>query len=46
MYIDPGTGTYIFQIVVASLVGAIAFFWHKVVAFLRSLSNLFGRKPH
>jgi hypothetical protein len=42
MYIDPGTGSYIFQVVVASLVGGVALFWHKVVTFLR---NLFGKKP-
>jgi hypothetical protein len=45
MYIDPGTGSYIFQIVMASLVGtmaAVALFWQRVVTFCR---NVFDKKP-
>lgn len=37
-YIDPGTGTYIFQMVVAMLLGslfAIKRFWTKITGFFK-----------
>lgn len=43
-YIDPGTGSYIFQIVVAAFVAvsfAVKIFWHKIKAFF---SRLFAKK--
>lgn len=43
-YIDPGTGSYIVQIVIAMVVGAglgIKLFWKKIKDFF---SNLFGGK--
>ena len=43
-YLDPGTGSYIFQIVVAGLLGAmlsIRIFWTRIKLFLK---NLFGKK--
>ncbi len=43
-YLDPGTGSYIFQIILASLVGVaftIKIYWTKVKAFL---VNLFSKR--
>ncbi len=42
-YLDPGTGSYILQIVLALLFGlgfAIKVFWKRIIAFI---SNLFKR---
>lgn len=39
-YLDPGTGTYLFQLLVAALLGAavgIKIFWHKIKFFLKKL---------
>lgn len=44
-YLDPGTGSYLFQILIAALVGglfAVKLFWGKIAAFF---SGLFGKKP-
>lgn len=43
-YLDPGTGSYLFQIGLASLFGilfAIKTFWLQIKTFL---ANLFGKK--
>ena len=43
-YLDPGTGSYIFQVLVATLIGAlftIKMYWQKIKLFF---SNLFFRK--
>jgi len=43
-YLDPGTGSYFLQIVIAGLVGAIVsikIFWVRIKAFF---GNLFGKK--
>jgi len=43
-YLDPGTGSYIFQLVIASIIGglfAVKLFWTKIVLFFK---NLFSRK--
>jgi hypothetical protein len=43
-YIDPGTGSYVFQIIIAAFV-AVSFmvkaYWHKIKAFF---SRLFAKK--
>jgi hypothetical protein len=43
-YIDPGTGSYVFQIVIAAFV-AVSFmvkvYWHKIKAFIH---RLFAKK--
>lgn len=42
-YIDPGTGSYILQLLIAGLVGAlfaVKIYWGKIKAFL---SNLFSK---
>jgi len=42
-YLDPGTGSYILQLVMAGLLGALLalkIFWRNIKAYL---SNLFGK---
>ena len=42
-YLDPGSGSYIFQILIATLVGAaflVKVFWQRIKAFF---VRLFGR---
>jgi hypothetical protein len=44
-YLDPGTGSYILQLLIAALLGvlfAIKMFWLRIKAFF---SNLISRKP-
>jgi hypothetical protein len=41
-YLDPGTGSYILQIVIGSLLAAafaIKTFWHRIRAFLVNLTS-------
>jgi hypothetical protein len=41
-YIDPGTGSYIFQLMIAAVVGslfAIKLFWKKIIHFLKKISH-------
>jgi len=43
-YIDPGTGSYIFQIIIAAFVAvsfAVKVYWHKIKKFL---GQLFAKK--
>jgi ABC-type Na+ efflux pump permease subunit len=43
-YLDPGTGSYMFQIIIAMLIGvlySIKLFWSKIVIFVK---NLFSKK--
>ena len=43
-YLDPGTGSYIFQLIVATLIGAlfaVKLFWGKVKTFF---NNLFSKE--
>ncbi len=43
-YLDPGTGSYLFQLLIAGALGAmftIKVFWAKIKVFF---GNLFGRK--
>ena len=42
-YLDPGTGSYIFQLIIAVLIGglfAVKLFWNKIKLFFK---NLFSR---
>lgn len=44
-YLDPGTGSYVLQLVIAFFVGAVfavKMFWRRIGAFFL---NLFSRKP-
>lgn len=39
-YLDPGTGSYIIQLLIGSLLGglfAIGLFWKRVIAFVKRL---------
>lgn len=43
-YIDPGTGSYVLQLLIAGLLGALfalKVFWHKMIGFFK---GLFGRR--
>jgi hypothetical protein len=45
-YLDPGTGSYILQMVLAAVLGglvALGVFWRRVAFFLRKLFG--GREP-
>ena len=45
-YIDPGTGSYLFQLLIASLLGgtvAVRLFWRNIVSFFQKLKA--GRRP-
>ena len=45
-YIDPGTGSYIVQVVIAAILGAavtLKVFWTKIGQFLK---RIFGRKKN
>ena len=42
-YLDPGTGSYFFQLFIAFLVGAlysIKLFWNKIVLFLKGIFKI------
>ncbi len=39
-YIDPGTGSYIFQVLIAAVLGglvSIKLFWRRIMAFIHSI---------
>lgn len=41
-YIDPGTGSYVFQILIAAFVAvsfAVKVYWHKIKKFVGGLFN-------
>jgi hypothetical protein len=43
-YIDPGTGSYVFQIIVAAFVAvsfAVKVYWHKIKGFV---AGIFAKK--
>ncbi len=46
-YIDPGTGSYIIQLVLAGILGglfAIKIFWKKIQLFIKSIKRSKGDK--
>ncbi len=46
-YIDPGTGSYVLQLIIAALVGAsftIKIFWKKIVRIFRKDKTTGGAK--
>ena len=48
-YLDPGTGSYIFQLLLAGLFGAafaIKLFWAKIKAFVTGAASGKRRTPH
>ncbi|MDE2667091.1 MAG: hypothetical protein OXI69_13160 [Acidobacteriota bacterium] len=47
-YIDPGTGSYILQVVIAGLLGALVslrIYWARIKAFLKGNPPLGGNDP-
>ncbi|MFH2107038.1 MAG: hypothetical protein ABII93_00040 [Chrysiogenia bacterium] len=43
-YIDPGTGSYVFQIIIAAFVAvsfAVKVYWHKIIKFI---GRIFAKK--
>jgi hypothetical protein len=47
-YIDPGTGSFIIQIVIAAFVGcslAIKIYWNKIKTYIRNLIRMNGKTP-
>jgi len=45
-YLDPGTGSYIFQLIIAAFVGglfAVKLFWNKIKIFLKNLFSKRGK---
>jgi len=46
-YLDPGTGSYFIQIIIATLLGsfyAIKHFWHKIKLFCTNLLSKFKKR--
>jgi len=46
-YLDPGTGSYFLQIIIATLLGsmyAIKHFWHKIKLFCTNLLSKFKKR--
>lgn len=33
-YIDPGSGTILLQVLIASLIGGVSLFWHRIKKLL------------
>ena len=47
-YLDPGTGSYFLQIIVATLLGAmyaIKQFWYKIKLFCINIFSKFKKRP-
>ncbi len=44
-YLDPGTGSFIFQILVGAVVGGIFYFKNFIASLKEKIARLFGRKP-
>jgi hypothetical protein len=48
LYLDPGSGSYIFQLIIAALVGGafvIKMYWKKITSFFRKDSQKDEDKP-
>ena len=46
-YLDPGTGSYLLQVLLAGLLGALVavkLFWRNIASFIRGLTSR-GHKP-
>ncbi len=47
-YMDPGTGSYVLQVLIAALLGAafvVKMYWTKIKLGIRNLFNKDGSKP-
>jgi hypothetical protein len=45
LYIDPGTGSYLVQIIAAAALG-VAFFFRNIKNFIRSIFTRSDKKPN
>lgn len=48
-YLDPGSGSYIFQILLAGLVGslfAIKLYWRKIISFFKKTDSELEENHH
>jgi len=49
-YLDPGTGSFIVQLIIAAIVGisfSVKIYWHKIkTKFVRLLSKFFKREKN
>ena len=43
LYIDPGSGSYLVQVIIAAVLG-IAFYFRNLVAYIRHFFSRFRRK--
>jgi hypothetical protein len=44
-YVDPGTGSYVFQVIVAFILGglfSVKLFWRRIIDFIKSVTTLDG----
>ena len=44
LYIDPGSGSYLVQVIVAAALG-VAFFFRNIVAYIKSFFTGSSKKP-
>jgi len=44
-YIDPGSGSILIQVILASCIGGIAVFWNKVKALFTRKNNEAPKNP-
>jgi hypothetical protein len=44
LYIDPGSGSYLVQVIAAAVVG-VAFFFKNIKAYIRSFFTRSSKKP-
>ena len=48
-YIDPGTGSYVFQMMIAAILGAsytIKVYWQKIISFFTNLFCKTSKNPN
>lgn len=41
MYVDPGSGSMLIQVILATAFGSIMLFYKKIIVILNSIKNLF-----
>ena len=45
LYIDPGSGSYLVQAIIAGILGIIFFFKNIMIAVRHFFYRIFGKKP-
>jgi hypothetical protein len=43
LYIDPGSGSYLVQVIIAAVLG-VAFFFKNIVLYIKSFFSRFSRR--